>query len=744
MADAIIKAVPRVILQFLVMSLVLFVFSAVGVNLFGGRFGYCADAAGARLAVEGVNDKAACAESGYEWVLPRPNFDTTLQALGALWPVLFIDGWVPIMYMSLDVRGIDEQPSTETTLWPVLYYLIFIMVGTLFFMNLIIGGIVGTFEELFRESKGIHVLTEEQERWVSAQQVMQRLRFYPPNEPVAAGGRCCGGPLVAKIRFFFFRLVTPTPPRVDAEDADEDGKVTAAEHKKWVEDHSYHGRAFGHVVSAMIVLNICMLMFYTPAVSDEISTTFAIANAAFNSFFFVEAGVKLLGLGFRQYWRDLWNRYDLLLVLASMASGLGTTITRFTGYATPPLNLGFLRALRVLRLGKSIRSFRLLLLTLVFAAPAFFNILFMMYIVMYVFAMVGMVLMGGITPVGDCRVSQHANFDSIWIAMETLFRFATGDGWSCFYLDAVTAVEESRYPEGVSVPFSQWVHVYFVLYMSLMLLIVSVFVAIIIRYYNLQSQMLVSSTDIQNFARLWVFFDRRTTNYIRVEKVGALLLQAAPPLVSVRVELVGRDDTRPLEQQNLGAYLAGLRVPVRGGKVHFLELLTALADTLAGCRLPPEAKKVQASLLTGWPMMMPSLLAMPPAEGMICDYARRILNHTHTLGYDCLPDGALPEPGGMRPGAPAALAAKGGTLPKISEATGTPEKDDLSELKALSRKVEAKRVEEAKKARNELALLPLRYDEELAELRLKSTEYKRRVELELASRGEEGAFDGGY
>ena len=82
-----------------------------------------------------------------------------------------------------------------------------------------------------------------------------------------------------------------------------------------------------------------------------------------------------------------------------------------------------------------------------------------------------------------------------------------------------------------------------------MLLIVSVFVAIIIRYYNLQSQMLVSSTDIQNFARLWVFFDRRNTNYIRVEKVGALLLQAAPPLVSVRRVRV-RDDTRLLEQQN--------------------------------------------------------------------------------------------------------------------------------------------------------------------------------------------------
>ena len=77
MADAIIKAVPRVILQFLVMSLVLFVFSAVGVNLFGGRFGL-RRRRGRRLAVEVVNDKAACA-NGYEWVLPRPT-DTTSGA----------------------------------------------------------------------------------------------------------------------------------------------------------------------------------------------------------------------------------------------------------------------------------------------------------------------------------------------------------------------------------------------------------------------------------------------------------------------------------------------------------------------------------------------------------------------------------------------------------------------------------------------------------------------------------------
>ena len=168
MADAIIKAVPRVILQFLVMSLVLFVFSAVGVNL-GGRFGYCADAAGARLAVEVVTDKVVRAESGYRCCRGQLRHDAPALARCG---VLFIDGWVPIMYMSLDVRGIDEQPATETTR-PVLY-LVFIMVGTLFFMNLIIGGIVGTFEELFRESKGIHVLTEEQERRVSAQQVMQR------------------------------------------------------------------------------------------------------------------------------------------------------------------------------------------------------------------------------------------------------------------------------------------------------------------------------------------------------------------------------------------------------------------------------------------------------------------------------------------------------------------------------------------------------------------------------------------
>ena len=57
-----------------------------------------------------------------------------------------------------------------------------------------------------------------------------------------------------------------------------------------------------------------------------------------------------------------------------------------------------------------------------------------------------MVLFGGMTVDGDdpltgvstasSGVSKHANFNSVYMSMQTVFRLATGDSWSGFYLDA--------------------------------------------------------------------------------------------------------------------------------------------------------------------------------------------------------------------------------------------------------------------------------------------------------------------
>ena len=88
---------------------------------------------------------------------------------------------------------------------------------------------------------------------------------------------------------------------------------------------------------------------------------------------------------------------------------------------TPNPNL---KALRSLRLGKYSKSFRLLLATLKFGFPALCNIVLLLYIVLYVFAMLGMVLFGGMTVADEATassgISKHANFNSVAMSMQTV------------------------------------------------------------------------------------------------------------------------------------------------------------------------------------------------------------------------------------------------------------------------------------------------------------------------------------
>ena len=77
------------------------------------------------------------------------------------------------------------------------------------------------------------------------------------------------------------------------------------------------------------------------------------------------------------------------MVCLQMITGVSTSAAYFLGLEVPALNVSFLKALRSLRLGKYSKSFRLLLATLKFGFPALCNIVLLLYIVLYVFAMLG-------------------------------------------------------------------------------------------------------------------------------------------------------------------------------------------------------------------------------------------------------------------------------------------------------------------------------------------------------------------
>lgn len=58
------------------------------------------------------------------------------------------EGWMEVMADAVDARGVDLQPSREANLWAYIYFVIFIVCGSFFTLNLFIGVIIDNFNML--------------------------------------------------------------------------------------------------------------------------------------------------------------------------------------------------------------------------------------------------------------------------------------------------------------------------------------------------------------------------------------------------------------------------------------------------------------------------------------------------------------------------------------------------------------------------------------------------------------------
>lgn len=60
-----------------------------------------------------------------------------------------------VMEDAVDARGVDLQPQREANLWAYIYFVIFIVCGSFFTLNLFIGVIIDNFNMLKKKVMGI-------------------------------------------------------------------------------------------------------------------------------------------------------------------------------------------------------------------------------------------------------------------------------------------------------------------------------------------------------------------------------------------------------------------------------------------------------------------------------------------------------------------------------------------------------------------------------------------------------------
>jgi hypothetical protein len=249
------------------------------------------------------------------------------------------------MYQAVDSNGIGYVPERNANRWWILYFLFFIIIFNFFLLNLFVGVVVSTFNtEKERLGKNF-LLTDTQKEWLRMK--MMLLNTKPVIKKIVNTS--------FKIRIVCFKIA--------------------------------NSRAFEGVILGCIILNTIVLTLDWYQMPKSVENIETILNYFFTVIFSVEVIIKVIAFQ-RAYFRSNWNRFDFLIVLASLVGIIldQTTELSLGGKAT------IVRAFRVVRLFRIIKKAKVLKIiidTLIVTLPHLANVGGLLLLILYIYTILG-------------------------------------------------------------------------------------------------------------------------------------------------------------------------------------------------------------------------------------------------------------------------------------------------------------------------------------------------------------------
>lgn len=385
-----------------------FVFGILGCQIFMGQFYFCdlADGSGDCEAPRDfctIKTKAEClATPGNVWRNEQYNFDHLGRAFMTLFVLASIDGWVEIMYNGVDINGKDKQPVRNESFYLALFFVIFLLVGGFFIINMFVGVIVDNFQ---KNGKKPEPTPEEA---LEAKQAEEAHAYAVEHEND------------------FLADVSPW------------------RYKLW---EFALGQKFEIFIAAVIILNVITMGMEHYDMTDDFKMFLRITNYLFTAIFVVEMVSKQVALGLPRYHCGLsknWNNFDVFIVFISI---LGILIDDVIGADNVPINPSMLKVLRILRVArilkllKNAKDLMVLLNVVAQSLSQVGNLGLLLFLCFFIYAALGIELFGTICTddtLTECNsIGPFAHFRNFGMAMLVLFRLSTGDNWNGIMKDAM-------------------------------------------------------------------------------------------------------------------------------------------------------------------------------------------------------------------------------------------------------------------------------------------------------------------
>jgi len=475
-----------------------FTFAVLGMTFFMGHFYSCnqKDATG-KLDCKGFGDPEGLL--GYPvpfvWSNPRSNlnFDSITEAIRCVFVCSTMDGWVEVMYNGMDVTHRDKQPKTNASRYYATYFVLLVFLCGVFFLNLTMGVII----EKFNQMSGSGVYTYEQK---SFKNLLIEITTQDVRRPVEEIVRCTA---LSKI------FQTPL---------------------------------FEKLLLCLIVANAGIMASEHYRQSATFAASVNTINSIFVFVFAAELLLRMLTMGTRKYLRaDYWNVFDAFIVFGCLA-------IEFLGSTGLPLQaLRPIRLLLLLRMIRQDRGIKTIVNTLLESIPTIFNICCLVFLVLFVFAVVGMQLFGNVR--NGVMLNTHANFRYFQNALLLLVRSVTGEGWSLIMNDcmvgppACTPYEQTV--DGYYLPNDcgqgKIAVAYFITFYCVgVFVIFNLFVAVVLDHFTTVKTLedaLIGEDDLRVYYRTWYAItladpDMESCDgkYMKLHNVYDFMLRLGPPL----------------------------------------------------------------------------------------------------------------------------------------------------------------------------------------------------------------------
>ncbi|XP_004578840.2 voltage-dependent L-type calcium channel subunit alpha-1S [Ochotona princeps] len=447
--NSIFKAMlPLFHIALLVLFMVI-IYAIIGLELFKGKMHKTCYYIGTDIVATVENEKPSpcartgsgrpCTINGSEcrsgW--PGPNhgithFDNFGFSMLTVYQCITMEGWTDVLYWVNDAIGNE---------WPWIYFVTLILLGSFFILNLVLGVLSGEFTKEREKAKSrgtFQKLREKQQleedlrgymSWITQGEVMDVEDLREGKLSLEEGG-------------------SDTESLYEIEGLNK--LIQFIRHWRqwnrvfrWKCHDLVKSRVFYWLVILIVALNTLSIASEHHNQPPWLTHLQDIANRVLLSCFAIEMLLKMYGLGLRQYFMSIFNRFDCFVV----CSGILELLLVESGAMTP-LGISVLRCIRLLRLFKITKywtSLSNLVASLLNSIRSIASLLLLLFLFIVIFALLGMQLFGGRYDFEDTEV-RRSNFDNFPQALISVFQVLTGEDWNSVMYNGIMAYGGPSYP----------------------------------------------------------------------------------------------------------------------------------------------------------------------------------------------------------------------------------------------------------------------------------------------------------